>query len=298
MTHPTVGFLGLGNMGLPMATHLLAAGYPVLGYDLRDDANAALRAKGGSIADDAPALVQQATIICTSLVSPAYLKVADTALLPHARPDHTFIDFSTVPAPQTRRIAAALQARGSATLDAPVSGGDGGARAATLFIFVGGKPETFDRCLPLLQCLGRTDRIIHGGPDGSGQVLKVMQQLKHRLLDAARLEVLAFGFRHELPMDMILRTLDVDPDSNDGYAQLAHTITADRGHELGCLITEWPYYLDEAREADIPMPMLDALHRFCQGGPSVYQDTQSRHGPSVWNELLHRTFAGKRFDTT
>ena len=284
MSTRTIGFIGLGGMGLPMATHLVKAGLTVVGFDLRPEAAEAFIAAGGQIAPNAAETVRQADVLLTCLVSPAMKKVTTEAILPHIRAAQVLIDHSTVPAPWARWYAAQAADRGAIALDAPITGGTGGAQNATLRMFVGGDRETFEAHEPMLRHMAR--KIVYGGGPGQGQALKVVQQLKDRLLDAARLEILAFGRHEGLSWEQILAALDVEPGSDDGYARLVRQIEAGRGDELGCLFTEWDYYLEEAREKAIPMPCLEGMYRHCADGPHVNIDGQGRHGPSVWNELM------------
>ncbi len=284
----TLGFIGLGQMGSRMARNLLKANYRLIGYDIRSEAVAECVQAGGEAGEDAADVVRRSDVVMTSLVAHVYKQVAQKALLPNTRSGHIFIDFSTVPAPDTRRFAQAFADKGAVALDVPVSGWITGAESGQLSMFVGGDKATADRCWPLFEVLGDPWRIIYGGAAGMGQVLKVVQQLKHRLLDAARLEVLAFGVRAGLDLQLVLRAFDVDPESDDGYAKLYRMIAAGDGDELGCLFGEWPYYLAEARERNFPLPMLESLYRFCEPGPRVNKDGQGRPGPSVWRELMSR----------
>lgn len=289
MKDKTIGFIGLGAMGSRMARNLAQAGYRVIGYDIRPEAAQALVGAGGKAGHSAPDVVRRSDVVLTSLVSHVCLRVAEESLLPNARPGHIFIDHSTIPAPETRRLAEAFAARGAIAIDAPVSGWITGAEQGTLTIFIGGDPATVRACWPIFEVLGDASRLIYyGGPPGSGQVMKVMQQLRDRLLNAARLEIMAFGAREGLGLDQILRVLNVDPAGPDGYAQLARQIQEGQGDALHCLFGEWPYYLREAQTQGIPMPMLESLYQFCRAGERVNQDEQGRPGPSVWRELTAR----------
>ena len=283
-----LGMIGLGQMGLGMSKNLLRAGFAVAGYDLRPEANEALAAAGGRATSSARAIVDTCDIVMTSLVSPVLLAVAQEVLLPHMRSGQVLIDFSTVPAPRTRHLASALAERGIPALDAPVTGGQTGADNATLRTFVGGDESTYRACLPIIQAVSREDGVTYGGPAGMGQVLKVVQQLKHRITDAVRLEVIAFGTRAGLTFDQVRRALDVEPGDPDPYEGLIAGIEAGRGDEMNCLITEWPYYLEEAAAKGIPLPALESLFRFCGAGDKVNVDGQGRRGASVWRELSTR----------
>lgn len=283
-----IGFVGLGQMGLGMAVNLAKAGFRVLGFDLRAEACEALRSAGGQVASDNAALVKAADVVFTSLTSPVYLQVAAEILLPLARPGQVFIDTSTIPAPRARELADAYAQRSAVGLDAPVTGGAAGAMRGQLRMFVGGDHGAFDRCLPILQCLCKPDGVTYGGPAGMGQVLKVVQQLKNRLTDAVRLEVIAFGLRAGLSPDLVRRALDITRGSDDRYETLLAAIESGRGDTLDCVLTEWPYYLEEARAQGIPMPALESLYRFCRDGQKICPDAVGRMAPSLWRELSTR----------
>jgi 3-hydroxyisobutyrate dehydrogenase len=288
MSLPHVGFIGLGAMGGRMARNLLKAGYPVLGYDIRPEALEQLTRAGGQPAVDAAQVVHACSLVLTSLVSHVLLHVAAETLLPHARPGQIFLDHSTLPAPEARRLALDFGAKGAHYLDAPVSGWITGAESGTLTIFAGGDAEAYRSVYPLLQVMGDPQRIFYAGASGQGQVMKVVQQLKARILDIARLEVMSFGIRDGLSWEQVLAALNVDPSSDDGYAQLYRTIQAGQSDTLGGLFGEWPYYLAEAEEKGIPMPMLAACYDFYRRGEHVTRDEQGRTGPSLWRELTTR----------
>jgi 3-hydroxyisobutyrate dehydrogenase-like beta-hydroxyacid dehydrogenase len=132
-------------------------------------------------------------------------------------------------------------------------------------------------------------QIIYCGPAGQGQVGKVVQQLKQRLVDAASMEVIAFGVRAGLGLDVVGDILMARADGADNYSKLLRTIETGRHEGLGCMFGEWTYYLEEAKAQGIPMPMLESLHAFCQTGVMSSRDEQGRPQPSVWHELLYRT---------
>lgn len=281
-----IGFIGLGAMGSRMAANLVKAGYRVRGFDIRAEARAAHVAAGGEPAADAAEAVRESEIVCTSLVSPAYLEVAEAVLLPSARAGQVFIDHSTIPAPDARRLAAEFAAKGAAAIDAPVSGWWTGARDGTLRIFIGGDEKTVGECRPLFEVIGDPAETHYAGSAGMGQVMKVVQQLTVRMLDAARLEVMAFGVRGGLTLEQVMKGLKVDPASDDGYARLYRIIKAGKADELACLFGEWEYYIEEAKASGFRMPMLEAMHRMGAAGEMVNRDEQGRRGPSVWRELM------------
>ncbi|MBC6463277.1 2-hydroxy-3-oxopropionate reductase [Actinomadura sp. HBU206391] len=173
----TIGFIGLGIMGGPMAANLVRAGHTVLGYDLGEARVEALVRAGGRAATDV-ADASAADVVITMLPdSPDVEAVAlgEGGVLEHAKPGALYIDMSTVRPETARRLAQAAAVKGVRTLDAPVSGGEPGAIEGRLSIMVGGLREDFDEALPLFDVLGAT--IVLVGPAGAGQTVKAANQL-------------------------------------------------------------------------------------------------------------------------
>jgi 3-hydroxyisobutyrate dehydrogenase len=173
-----IGFIGLGNMGAPMAANLITAGHQVTGFDIVPGPLAALAAKGGRPAKTAAEAAAAGQIVITML--PAGPQVREVYLnadgvLASARPGALLVDCSTIDVETARTVARAAAAAGFAMLDAPVSGGTAGAAAATLTIMVGGAAEAFARGQPVLAAMGRT--IVHAGPSGNGQAAKICNNL-------------------------------------------------------------------------------------------------------------------------
>ena len=170
-----IGFIGLGNMGGPMAANLLKAGHEVAGFDLEASA---LQAFGGRAENDAGAAAAGAEIVISML--PAGPQVRDLylgagALLDRAAPGALLIDCSTIDVETSRSVAAVAKERGFDMLDAPVSGGVGGATAGTLTFMVGGSEGGFARARPVLEAMGKT--IVHAGGCGSGQAVKICNNM-------------------------------------------------------------------------------------------------------------------------
>jgi 3-hydroxyisobutyrate dehydrogenase-like beta-hydroxyacid dehydrogenase len=282
----TIGAVGLGQMGGGIAENLARAGYRVLGFDPRPEAQERLRAAGGALAAAMAALVAESDIILLSLEAKIAMSVTENWLLPHCRAGQIVIDHSTLPVPQTRALGAALEAQGVRYMDAPVSGGGGGASSGTLRIFVGGDLDLYEQLLPLFHVAGNPEKVHHYGGIGMGQVAKVVQQLAVRWPDMARLEVMAFGARNGLDKARLMQALDVDPGSNDRYAALYRHIEAEQKEILGGLISEWPYFLEQVRAAGLRMPMLEALYAFAKDGEPASVDPVGRPMPSIWDELM------------
>jgi len=178
MTKPTIGFIGLGRMGMPMAANLLKAGYQLAAYDIVPDKLAALSAKGAKAGVSCADVAKQSDVIISIVPDSPDVEAAvlgDGGVIHGVAKGKTVIEMSTIAPGVGRRVAAALAEKGVPMLDCPVSGGPQGAEAASLSIMCGGPKDVFDRCLPILQALGKT--IVHFGDNGSGYVAKLCNQV-------------------------------------------------------------------------------------------------------------------------
>ncbi len=173
-----IGFIGLGNMGAPMAANLMKAGHQVTGYDLVPAAVAALAANGGRPAASAVEATAAVDIVITMLPAGPQVRevyLGNAGILGRARKDALLIDCSTIDVDTARDVAAAAHEAGFDMVDAPVSGGTAGAAAATLTFMVGGETSAFARAQPILEAMGRT--IVHTGPAGNGQAVKICNNM-------------------------------------------------------------------------------------------------------------------------
>jgi 3-hydroxyisobutyrate dehydrogenase len=175
----SIGFIGLGNMGGPMAANLVKsggqAGSHVLGFDVVAASRDASTKDGVQIVANARAAVEGCDVVITMLPAGEHVLSVWNDIVPHARQGTLFIDCSTIDVDSARKAHALAAARGIATLDAPVSGGVGGAKAATLTFMVGGSHHAFERGKPVLERMGK--RIVHCGEAGNGQVAKICNNM-------------------------------------------------------------------------------------------------------------------------
>ena len=170
-----IGFIGLGNMGGPMAANLVAAGHTVLGFDLSLDAREAARASGVAVAASPAEAAADADAVVTMLPAGRHVVQVWTELADAVRAGMPVIDSSTIDVDSARQAHALLAAKGCLTLDAPVSGGTGGAAAGTLTFMVGGTAEAFAAGEPILGKMGK--RIVHCGGAGAGQAAKICNNM-------------------------------------------------------------------------------------------------------------------------
>ena len=173
MSH--IAFIGLGNMGAPMAANLVKAGHTVKGFDLVEAAKTAAVASGVAIAGTAREAVAQADTVITMLPAGKHVLAAHADFLSAAPKGALVIDCSTIDVESAKKAHEAGAAGGVRTLDAPVSGGVGGATAGTLTFMCGGSPEAFARAKPILEKMGK--RIVHCGGEGAGQAAKICNNM-------------------------------------------------------------------------------------------------------------------------
>ncbi|MBU3620812.1 3-hydroxyisobutyrate dehydrogenase [Polynucleobacter sp. CS-Odin-A6] len=173
-----VAFIGLGNMGLPMAVNLMKAGHEVLGFDLVQTQLDAFKAAGGIPKQSVSETVHDADVIISMLPASRHVEalyLGDSGLLATANPKSLLIDCSTISPKVAQEVAATAKSKGFVMMDAPVSGGTAGAQAGTLTFMVGGDAADLERARPLLEKMGKN--IFHAGASGSGQTVKVCNNM-------------------------------------------------------------------------------------------------------------------------
>jgi len=173
-----IAFIGLGNMGLPMARNLVAAGHSVTGADLDESALRALEESGGRRASCPAEAVAGADAVVSALPAAGHVRSVYTGaegILAAAKPGTVFIDCSTIDVATAREMAQAAEAAGQMMIDCPMSGGVGGAEAGTLSFMVGGTDAAFAAAKPLLEVMGKN--IFHAGGPGAGAAAKICNNL-------------------------------------------------------------------------------------------------------------------------
>ncbi len=183
-----IAFIGLGIMGLPMSVHLVEAGHTVTGYNRSPEKVASLVEAGGTGAESVAEAVKDAEVVCVMVPdSPDVQDVlaGEGGVFENAASGTLVVDFSSIRPDVTVALAEQARERGLRMLDAPVSGGEAGAKNAALSIMVGGEAADFDAARPYFDAVGKT--VVHVGPSGSGQTVKAANQL----IVAANIEALA-----------------------------------------------------------------------------------------------------------
>ncbi len=194
-----IGFIGLGNMGGPMACNLVKGGHQVTAFDLSATALDTVAEAGAKKAGSAQEAAQGADVVISMLPAGQHVEalyLGDDGLLSTLNAGTLVIDSSTIAPETSRKVGAEAEQRGLSFLDAPVSGGVGGAKAGALTFICGGTDATFDRARPVLEAMGKN--IFHAGESGAGQVAKVCNNMLLAILMSGTSEALALGVKNGL----------------------------------------------------------------------------------------------------
>ena len=268
MTTGPIGVLGLGTMGAEIAMRLLGEYGELFVYDIRPDAVAALEAIGATPCTSARALGDAASLVFASLPSPAAL--TDSLLGPdgleHGVRVSTFVDLSTTGPSVAAKAASALSFHNVRYLDAPVSGGPGGARAGTLTIIASGEPDLFEELSEVLKILG-TNLIHVGNEPGQGQLTKLVNNLMSACSIAITGEALALGVKGGLDPTRLLEVINVSSGRNtasaDKYPRCVLPRTFDYGFRLDLMVKDVGLCLVEANRQHVPMVLGAAVEQLC-----------------------------------
>lgn len=209
MTQPTtIGFIGLGVMGKPMARNLIKAGYPLVIHNRSREPVEELAAQGAEPAFSPSEVASRSQVTITVLPdSPDVELVAlgRGGLIEGVSEGDVYVDMSTIAPPVAVKVAEAMAEKGVRCLDAPVSGGDVGAREGTLSIMVGGDEDVFNEMLPILEVMGKT--IVHCGPNGAGQIVKACNQIQVALNLIGMAEALVLGAKAGVDPAIVVKVL-------------------------------------------------------------------------------------------
>lgn len=257
----TVCFLGLGNMGLPMATRLREAGFGVRSFDPAEGARHAASAAGLEVSGDLNAAVEGADVILLMLPSSDVVEsvVADQAVQSSLRAGVVVLDMSSSDPVRTRALAARVEETGADLVDAPVSGGVAGATAGTLTIMAGGVIEAVDRVEPLLTVLGTLKR---AGPVGSGHALKALNNLlsaTHLLVSSeAILAGQRFGLDPEVILDVVNTSSGRSFSTEYKWPTFVLPENFDSGFALRLLVKDAAIAVELARTVGLPSRLGEA----------------------------------------
>jgi 3-hydroxyisobutyrate dehydrogenase len=204
-----IGFIGIGNIGAPIAGQLLQAGYALLIHDIRREAADGLVAAGAAWAASPAAIAAGCEVVATCLPGPAEMErvcLGEGGLVTHLQPGTLYIDHTTNAPALVRRVHALLAGKGVAMVDAPVSGGMEGAQTRDLLVMAGGDEAAFERARPLLEAVAK--RVIYTGGIGTGSIAKIMHNSASFTLDSVMAECWTVGVKAGIDAETIVRVFN------------------------------------------------------------------------------------------
>jgi 3-hydroxyisobutyrate dehydrogenase len=264
----SVGFIGVGNMGNPMASNVLKAGFPMIVYDRNPQAMENLLQAGAQRAASAREVVEGSEIVLTSLpaspdVEAVYLEPG--GLVDSAKPGTILIDLSSVLPSTPRKIEPRAQARGVHFLEAPVSGGVSGARAATLAIMVGGDPETLTRAQPVLRAIG--PNIFHVGPVGAGNTVKAINNMMASVNALAMMEGVALGVKAGLDPMTIYEVVKASSGGSKALERIPNSLIPrqfEPGFKVQLMNKDLETFNTIAKELHVPVSFANVAQQYQQ----------------------------------
>jgi len=256
-----IGWIGAGIMGSSMVGHLLRAGHAVRLHTRTRAKAEPLLAAGATWAGSPAEAALGAQVVCSNVGLPSEVEevyFGGRGVLAAAEAGQIFIDFGTSPPDFARRVAAAAAAKGAHSVDAPVSGGDIGARNATLSIMAGGEPEAIARAMPVLSRLGKS--IVHQGPAGSGQRTKIVNQILVAANTLSMCEALHFAERAGLDTQRVLEAVGGGAAASWSIQVLAPRVLRgdfEPGFIVEHLVKDLRIARDDAHELGELLPLVD-----------------------------------------
>ncbi|MEJ3654853.1 NAD(P)-dependent oxidoreductase [Actinomycetes bacterium KLBMP 9759] len=277
----TIGFIGIGRMGLPMCANLVAAGHEVVANDLRPERADAARASGARWAGSTAAAVADAEVVITMLPGPPEVEQAAGDVVAAMRPGATWIEMSSSSAAAGTTLRALAAERGVEVLEAPVGGGPDAARDGTLRLFVGGAAELLARHRPLLEVLADPTQIRHVGGAGAGYTTKLLVNLLWFGQAVATAEALLLGKQAGLDLHVLREAIGASAASSEFVRRdLDALFAGDYLHSFGLdrCCEELGSITALARELDVPFALSELVE-------DVHRRALERFGP-VDGELL------------
>jgi 3-hydroxyisobutyrate dehydrogenase len=290
-----IGWIGTGVMGQSMCRHVMARGFAATVYN-RTKAKAQGRVDAGAAYADSPKAVAERSDVVFAIVGfPKDVRevfLGPEGALAGARPGAVLVDMTTSEPSLAREIEAAAKAKGVHSLDAPVSGGDVGAKNATLSIMVGGDAAVLEAVRPLFECMGKT--VVHQGPAGAGQHTKMVNQILIASGMVGVCEALLYGYKAGLDLKTVLQSVGGGAAGSWSLSNLAPRIL-DRNFEPGFFvehfIKDMGIALDEARRMQLALPGLALANQLYQ---AVQAQGYGRKGTHALMLALEQLSAVKR----
>jgi 3-hydroxyisobutyrate dehydrogenase len=209
-----IGFIGLGNMGGPMASNLVASGLSVTGYDLNEEANLLAKDNGIQISSNIESLIEDIDVLITMLPASEHVEKVYLGenLLDKLDKSILIIDCSTIAPEISVKVASAAKEKGLEMIDAPVSGGVAGAHAGTLTFITGGSPKSIELATPVLKKMG--NQVLHAGNNGSGQIAKICNNMLLAVHMCGTAEAIALGVKNGLDPSVISKIMQSSSGNN------------------------------------------------------------------------------------
>ncbi len=269
-----IGFIGLGTMGLPMARNLVRAGFDLTVYARRPEPVAEMRALGAHAADAPRAVAENVDMVITIVTADPDVRaviLGKEGALEGMRSGGVIVDMSTISPMTIQEIARIAGEKGVEVMDAPVSGGDTGAKAGTLTIIAGGRKETFERCRPVFEAMGKN--IFHVGGVGVGQVVKIANQVIGGTILAVVSEALVMGVRAGADPEVLRQVISVSSGNSGLFqARVGDFMLKDQfqpGFMLDLMKKDVGLALEVGRALSVPMPVGAAAYQHYAAGTSM-----------------------------
>lgn len=263
-----LGFVGIGHMGLPMATRLLDAGHSLLIFDARAEAMAPLVARGARAASSALEVANQVATVLISLPTPDIVQrvVLGDGGLAHGSAVRTVIDLSTTGATMAQQVHAGVATLGKTFVDSPVSGGVGGAVKGTLAVMVSCPRALYDELAPMLSAIGKPFFI--GEQAGMAQTMKLCNNLLSAAAMAATAEAVGMGVKAGLDAAVMVDVINAGSGrstaSTDKFPRAVLTRSFDYGFATALMYKDVRLCMQEAKALGVPMPVAEQVHQVWQ----------------------------------
>jgi 3-hydroxyisobutyrate dehydrogenase len=261
-----IGFIGIGAMGKPMSLNLVKAGYPLIVYDINPKPLEALKEKGAGVAKSIKELVNQSNVVITMLPNSDDVEeviLGENGVLESIKTGDIVIDMSTIDPSVSRKVAEACLSKGIKMLDAPVSGAQPRAVAGTLTIMVGGDEGVFHTCQDIFEAMGQN--IFYCGPNGSGGITKVVNNLLGAIQAMASAEVLSMGIKAGVDMKTLTDVISVSSGTNDfiKFAGPAKAFKGDfePGFTVDLMYKDLGLAVNLAKEQGVPLLLGTMAHQ-------------------------------------
>lgn len=257
-----VAFIGLGNMGGPMAENIVDAGFPVTGFDIDDEALDRFESVGGRTADSVEAAVAGTDVVFTSLPTPDAVTGVVDQIEDEVESDATFVDLSTSTPRTTNDIASRLGEQDRDVLGAPVSGGVGNAKEGKITVMVGGPRDAYESCLPLFDAFS-SNQFYVGEDPGHGHAVKLLNNYLSFTAELATSEAVVLGAELGLDREKLIEVFNASSGSNSATRRKIpdHVLTGkyDNGFALGLMAKDISLFSQFGRDQEVPLLLGDTV---------------------------------------